>query len=375
MPRITEKETDKHRLWETIFFLKGEEYLNEKLKYLHNRVQEEEISLVVESVAPVKEYKDSNFYENQISQYEESIRIINSIIKNNSKKNIFSIIFIKKLILKQFHKIIKLDPKNGSIKKTDPSAIDRNNIIGQNDSIINEQKIRNTDGKTHNTKSNRKIKINLIGLLKVTSVLLTMTIASALIFDSPLFISIFGCLTLLLLIPLLLTVIEEKRISNIKTGKYMMEMLANKLGGSYNGRKINGYFNGHRLEIIQEKEKKLSSIKIQFSAITFKNMIAYFTYHEITIQGLKKISTESMNFNKKIMVFSNCEKIKSILDKPLQNVLLNFQKKNRNFEFVLHDNNLCFFRYNSRIKNWNDVAFYLKVLELFNIISTRLERL
>jgi hypothetical protein len=372
MPRMTEKGTDEYRLWETIYLQKGEMYLSEKLKYFQGKVQEEEIAFLGDVKEPASEYKDSFFYEQQIAQYQESIKIITSIIRSNSKKRIFSHTNLQNMAAKWFcshfsvfKKLFLNSPKNKEkeiIYKSDAT----------HDIPIDEKKIleqRNT-----NVKIKNKVKLNMSGIVMVFALLLLTGFISYVYKN--MVVTIITSVLIISLLPRFIFLLKQRNNKIIDSKeRYYLKMLANKLNSELSGNVIRGYLNDHRVEINYDNHPHEHSVVIALSARMVKNLLIYFTTKNIQIQGLTKIIIEGKDVGKIFNVYSNQDRIKFIIDEKVRFLLLDLYRIDKQFEFITHDDKIYYYDFNPKISSEKTILIYIKIIILFNELSNRLESL
>ena len=364
MPRITEGETDQYRLWETIYFHKGEEYLNEKLKYFRDRIQEEEIALITESILPVDEYKDSNYFQNQISQYQESIRIINSIIESNSAKKRFDFRHIKKSIER-----IRNDYA-GKIKEI--FSFGNRSIINKTELASNDKDYDEVNIKQNRIKTSirKKYKTNYFKIAAVFLSALLFSLGSHYLFGISDWFLIVGILLGMATAILAIATYDKIKSSNSRKSQLNLKMISSRLGCNYFTNFIKGYFRNHRIELVRDLKEK--HIRLSIGVNTVKPLILYFTSVKSAYSKMPPLAI-SKDFDEKFKIYANTEDVRFAFDSGIRKRFFELLTIKKSFSFVVQNKTLSFIDNDYDLRKTEKVAFYLMLINFFSDFADKLE--
>ena len=90
---------------------------------------------------------------------------------------------------------------------------------------------------------------------------------------------------------------------------------------------------------------------------------------------LHRVFLDVFHFDSKFKIYCNDNTfMKKILNDEAVSLLLNYVRINKNFEFSLIENKLCYIDYLRTVNSIQDVNFFEKILKLFGDLSKIIEK-
>jgi hypothetical protein len=361
---------NKYQLWETVFYQKGKEYLQQKIDHFQQLIDDEEKDKEFELGLPGSEFRDFSFYEIQIEDYHETVEVIKSVIHNCSSRKLF----IHK------PKAIVSDDTEKKEKAINPIELPKQTI---NKPPVIKKEIKRVIPQNLNPRiNNKKIYVNYIRIIWLSSLIFffIFLIFSYFIFGSnPIlkYSAFFSYLIIFFFVGILFFVYFD--LTNLKRHKLKLKsqyynLLANKLGCIVGVSSISGIYKGRKIKLSTYPRQDRFITKLSIACYK-KNLPSFWiSTSEKKNTGLKRVFSDNFLFDSKFKIYSNNHGfIKSFVSEDITNSLVNFISINKNFEFSLFDNTIYYLDHHRKMSSMQDVDYFEKIINLFLNVAKALE--